>query len=192
VTKGVEGYKIQGVQSREIDELFKHSLIRERRDNTTTIKTFSEGQSLEPVNPRILDPFHVSFMGKKGFTLIEIIILIVLAGIIIPVIVVPFVTGIRMSNKPEMVTTAMYLAHQKMEEFMKYNYCDAALNPTALTSYAGITGFSGYQWQWSIYYVDNNFQNQDLVTDRGYKRILVRVSDPMLIIYEIYSVVTRW
>jgi len=183
---------IQGVQSREIVEIFKHSLIRERRDDTTTIKAFSEEQRLEPVNPRILDPFRVSFMGKKGFTLIEIIILIVLAGIIIPVIVVPFVTGIRMSNKPEMVTTAMYLAHQKMEEFMKYNYCNAALNPTALTSYAGIAGFSGYQWQWSIYYVDNNFQNQDLVTDRGYKRILVRVSDPMLSIYEIYSVVTRW
>ena len=83
-------------------------------------------------------------MGNKGFTLIEIIIFIVLAGIIIPVIVVPFVAGIRMSNKPEMVTTAMYLAHQKMEEFMKYNYCNAALNPTALTAYANIAGFSGY------------------------------------------------
>jgi len=131
-------------------------------------------------------------MNKKGFTLIEIIVLIVMAGIIIPVIVVPFATGIRGSGKPEMVTTAMYLAHQKMEEFMKYNYCNAALNPTALTAYANIAGFSGYQWQWSIYYVDNNFQNQDLVTDRGYKTILVRVSDPMLSVYTIYSVVTRW
>ena len=133
---------------------------------------------------------HSAF--QRGFTLIEIIILIVLAGIIIPVIVAPFVAGIRMSNKPEIVTTAMYLAHQKMEEFMKYNYCNAALNPAALTAYANIAGFSGYQWQWSIYYVDNNFQNQDLVTDRGYKRILVRVSDPMVSIYEIYSLVTRW
>ena len=133
---------------------------------------------------------------NKGFTLIEIIIMIVMAGILLPVIVVPFVTGIRESGKPEQVTTAMYLAHQKMEEFMKYNYCNAALNPTALTSYAGIPGFSSYEWQWSIYYVDSNFQNQDLVTDRGYKRILVRVRDPIrdpiLSIYEIYSVVTRW
>jgi hypothetical protein len=115
-----------------------------------------------------------------------------MAGILLPVIVVPFVTGIRGSGQPELVTTAMYLAHQRMEEFMKYNYCNAALTPTALTSYAGITGFSGYQWQWSIYYVDSNLQNEDLVTDRGYIRILVRVSDPMLSIYEIYSVVTRW
>ena len=42
-----------------------------------------------------------------------------------PVIVVPFATGIRGSGKPEMVTTAMYLAHQKMEELMKFNYCQA-------------------------------------------------------------------
>jgi Tfp pilus assembly protein PilE len=132
------------------------------------------------------------FKSVKGFTLIEIIILIVIAGIILPAIIVPFVTGVKDSGKPEMATTAMYLAHYKMEEFMKYNYCNAALNTTALTPYAAITGFSGYQWQWSIYYVDSNFQNGDLVTDRGYKRILVRVSDPMLSIYEIYSVVTRW
>jgi type II secretory pathway pseudopilin PulG len=128
----------------------------------------------------------------KGFTLIEIIVLIVMAGILLPVIAIPFVTGVRGSGKPEMVTKSMYFAHQRMEEFMKYNYCNAALSPTALTAYANIAGFSGYQWQWSIYYVDNNFLNQDLVTDRGYKRILVRVSDPMLSIYEIYSVVTRW
>jgi len=152
------------------------------------VKTLKNGN----LNPRILEPFWVGEMGNKGFTLIEIIVLIVMAGILLPAIIVPFATGIKESGKPEMVTTAMYLAHQKMEEFTKYNYCNAALNPTALTSYAAITGFSGYQWQWSIYYVDSNFQNQDLVTDRGYKRILVRVSDPMLSIYEIYSVVTRW
>jgi prepilin-type N-terminal cleavage/methylation domain-containing protein len=130
--------------------------------------------------------------NNKGFTLIEIIILIVIAGIILPVIVVPFVAGVRNSGEPEMATTAMYLAHDKVEEFMKYNYCNAALNTTALTAYTNITGFSGYQWQWSIYYVDNNFQNQDLVTDRGYKMIVVRVRDPKLSTYEVDSVVTRF
>ena len=34
-----------------------------------------------------------SAIGNKGFTLIEIIVLVVMAGIIIPVIVVPFATG---------------------------------------------------------------------------------------------------
>jgi type II secretory pathway pseudopilin PulG len=130
-------------------------------------------------------------MNKKGFTLIEIIILIVMAGILLPAIIVPFVTGVKGSGKPEMVTTAMYLAHQKMEELMKYDYGNAALNPTALTGYAPAP-ISGYQWQWSRYYVDSNFLNPDLVTDRGYKQIRVLVMDPDSDTYEVYSVVTNF
>ncbi len=128
-------------------------------------------------------------MNKKGFTLIEIIVLIVMAGIIIPVIVVPFATGIRGSGKPEMVTTAMYLAHQKMEEFMKFDYSNAALNPIGLTAYAN-ADISNYQWQWEIVLVDNNFNPSG--TDVGYKRILVRLKDLENDTYEIYSVVTHF
>ena len=131
-----------------------------------------------------------SAIGNKGFTLIEIIILIVMAGILLPTIIVPFVSAVKGSAKPEMATTAIFLAHQQMEEFMKFQYTNAALNPTALTSYADVTGFSGYQWQWERLYVDSDFLNPDLVTHRGYKRILVRVKDPMNDTYEIYSVVT--
>ena len=127
--------------------------------------------------------------NKKGFTLIEIIILIVIAGILLPVIVVPFVSSVKDSGKPEMVNTAMYLAHYKMEEFMKYNYSNAALNPIALTAYANAP-ISGYQWQWEIILVDNNFNTSG--TDVGYKRILVRVRDPENDTYEIYSVVTKF
>jgi len=133
-----------------------------------------------------------SAMGNKGFTLIEIIILIVMAGILLPTIIVPFVTAVKGSGKPEMVNTAMYLGHQKMEEFMKFQYTNAALNPIALTVYADVdpANFPDYQWQWEIYYVDSNFSNPDLITNRGYKRILVRVKDPMDDTYEIYSVVS--
>jgi type II secretory pathway pseudopilin PulG len=128
-------------------------------------------------------------INSKGFTLIEIIILIVMAGILLPTIIVPFVTAVIGSGKPEMVNTAMFLAVQKMEEFTKFQYPNAALNPTALTSYAG-TGVSGYEWQWEIYYVDSDFANPDLVTNRGYKKILVRVKDPENDTYEIHSAVT--
>jgi type II secretory pathway pseudopilin PulG len=127
-------------------------------------------------------------MGSKGFTLVEIIILIVIAGILLPVIIVPFVTSVKGSGKPEMVSKAMYLGHQKMEEFMKFQYTDATLNPTALTSYADVPGFSGYEWQWEIVWVDSNFNTSG--TDVGYKRILARVKDPENDTYEIYSVVT--
>ena len=130
-----------------------------------------------------------SEIGNRGFTLIEIIVLIVMAGILLPAIVVPFATGVKSSGKPEMVTTAMFLAHQKMEEFMKFNYGNAALNPTALTPYAN-ADISNYQWQWEIVYVDNNFNASG--SDVGYKRILVRLKDPENDIYEVYSVVTNF
>ena len=128
-------------------------------------------------------------LNNKGFTLIEIIILIVMAGILLAAIIVPFATGIKGSGKPEMVNTAMYLAHQKMEEFMKYDYGNAALNSIALTPYVN-SDISTYQWQWEIIYLDNNFNTSG--SDVGYKRILVRVKDPENDTYEIYSVVTRF
>ena len=127
--------------------------------------------------------------SNKGFTLIEIIVVIVIAGILLPAIVGPFVSSIKKSGKPEMVTTAMYLGHQKIEEYMKYDYSHAALNPIALTPYAS-SDLPNYQWQWEILYVDNNFNVS--ATDVGYKRILVRVKDMENDAYEIYSVVTRF
>ena len=116
----------------------------------------------------------------------EIIVLIIMAGIIIPAIVVPFATGIRGSKKPEMVTTAMYLAHQKMEELMKFNYCRAPdLTPGTYTLPA--PPIAGYTWTWTIIYVDNTFAPSG--TDVGYKRILVTVTDPQGSTYDVYSVV---
>jgi len=133
-------------------------------------------------------------IGNKGFTLIEIIILIVLAGILLPAIIVPFAAAVKGSGKPEVVNTAMYLAHQKMEEFVKFDYSQAALNPIALTPYTN-TSFPNYQWQWEIVYVpSNNLNAPGSVNppDTGYKRILVRVRDPQNDTYEVYSVVTNF
>jgi len=128
-------------------------------------------------------------MNHKGFTLIETIVLIVLAGILLPAIIVPFATGIKGSGKPEMVNKAMFLAQQKMEEFMKFDYSNAVLNAIALTPYSN-TDFPNYQWQWSIAYVDNSFAASG--TDVGYKMILVRVQDPENSTYELTSVVANF
>jgi type II secretory pathway pseudopilin PulG len=126
---------------------------------------------------------------NRGFTLIEIIVLVVLAGIIIPVIVVPFATGVRGSGKPEMVTKAMSLAHQKMEELTKFDYSRAPeLNPGTYTLPA--PPISGYTWQWVISYVDNNFNASG--SDVGYKMIRVSVTDPQSSTYNVYSVVTNF
>jgi type II secretory pathway pseudopilin PulG len=132
---------------------------------------------------------HELIARDKGFTLIEIIILIVMAGILIPAIVVPFATGVRGSGKPEVVTTAMYLAHQKMEELMKFDYSRAPeLNPGTYTLPA--PPIAGYTWQWVISYVNNNFGASG--SDVGYKMIQVTVTDPQGSAYDVYSVVTNF
>jgi type II secretory pathway pseudopilin PulG len=125
---------------------------------------------------------------NTGFTLIEIIILVALAGIIIPVIAVPFATGIRGSGKPEMATKAIYFAHQRMEELMKYNYGNGALTPAGVVAFA--TGDVNYPGENEIVYVDSNFSTPS--GDVGYKRIRVRVTDPENNTYEIYAVVTNF
>lgn len=128
-------------------------------------------------------------MNKKGFTLIEIIIMIVMAGILLPAIIVPFVTGVRGSGKPEVVTTAVYLAHYKMEELMKFNYNRAPdLTPGTYTLPA--PPIAGYTWQWVISYVDNNFNPSG--PDVRYKRIQVTVTDPQSDTYNAYAVVTNF
>ena len=141
-------------------------------------------------NSELRTPSSELLFGRRGFTLIEVIVLIVMAGIILPVIAAPFITGIRNSGKPEMVATAMYFAHQRMEELMKYNYCNAALNVTG-----GFVAFTtgrepNYTGQNSIAYVNNTFAASG--PDVGYKMITVTVTDPQGSTYNIYSVVTRF
>jgi hypothetical protein len=113
-----------------------------------------------------------------------------MAGIIIPAIVIPFASGIRGSQKPEMVTTAMYLAHYKMEELMKYNYCNANLAVGTYTLPA--PPIAGYTWSWTISYVTSASGFPSSATDVGYKQIVVTVTDPQGSAYNVYSVVTRF
>ena len=116
-----------------------------------------------------------SAIGKRGFTLIETIILIVMAGILLPVIIVPFVTGIKESGKPEMATKAIYLAHEEMEYRMKYNYGQPQLDPTNLAA-CQTSVPSGYQCQYEILYVNSNNLNDPgwLTPTVNYKRILIQ------------------
>jgi type II secretory pathway pseudopilin PulG len=130
------------------------------------------------------------WMNKKGFTLIEIIILIVMAGILLPAIIIPFATGIRGSNNPEMVTTAIYFAHKRMEELMKYNYCNPALNVTGGFVAFTTGGEPNYTGQNNISYVNNTLTASG--PDVGYKMIQVIVTDPQGSTYNVYSVVTRF
>ena len=55
-------------------------------------------------------------MNNKGFTLIEIVMVIVLFGIIMPGIMFYFMQGVKDSAIPQRRTTAIFLSEALMEE----------------------------------------------------------------------------
>lgn len=122
----------------------------------------------------------------KGFTLIEIIIFIVVAGIILPVILVPFATSVKESLTPEKLAKAAYLAQYKIEELTKNKYDSIQ---TESQPYADITGFSNYQWLWDVTWIDDTLNSS--ASDVGYKLILVKVKDPDDREIKLQTVVTR-
>jgi hypothetical protein len=118
-----------------------------------------------------------------------------MAGILLPAIIVPFVTGVRASGKPEMVTRAMYLGQQRIEELMKYVYGNAALGITGVGVFnAFSTGDPNYPGDYEIVYVPNNNLTGagQAAPNTNYKRIHVRITDPESTIYHVYSVVTNF
>lgn len=59
-------------------------------------------------------------MSSKGFTLIEVIIIIVLISIVVPAIIFPVYESSKQSFKDEMYLKALYLAEGKMEEVTRF------------------------------------------------------------------------
>jgi prepilin-type N-terminal cleavage/methylation domain-containing protein len=129
---------------------------------------------------------------RQGFTLIEVIIFIVVAGVLASGIFIPFLTGLKGGMAPENIITASYLGQAKMEGLTKYTYININLAPLPLTAYAQVdaTYFPNYQWQWEIKYIDEN--STDSPCDVGYKQILVRVKDPDGGEFVVTSIVTNF
>ena len=133
-----------------------------------------------------IDNRQSTIINNKGFTLIEIIIFIVVVGIILPVILVPFATGVKENLTPEKVAKATFLAQYKMQELTKDTYSSI---PTETQPYTEITGFSNYQWLWDVSWIDDTLSSS--ASDVGYKLILVRVADPDNREIELQTVVTK-
>ncbi len=83
-------------------------------------------------------------MNKKGFTLIEVVMVIVLLGIIMPGIMFYFIQGVKDSAIPQRRTTAIFLAEALMEEIKSKRWDEViAINSTC--SNATAIGFDGVE-----------------------------------------------
>ena len=135
---------------------------------------------------------------QLGFTLIEVIIFIVLAGIILPLIFIPFMTGLKSYSTPEYVSTATFLGEELMEEIKSKSFEDPndppVFGPEAgetratyddVDDYNGLaetpTGFAGYSRSVTVSYVDPESNPLDLdapvVGPTSLKRVLVTVTN---------------
>ena len=60
--------------------------------------------------------------SERGFTLTELIMIVTVTGILSSTLVIPFTTGIKQGTRPEIYSTATYLAQKKIEEIRSQGY----------------------------------------------------------------------
>lgn len=106
---------------------------------------------------------------ERGFTLIEIIILIVLLGVFMAGIMSPFLTSVSRSGQPEIVASAVYLARERLEQLQTVAY-GGIVNEAS----AALTGnYTVFSRQVTVTLVDANMNVSG--SDVGYKRVVVTV-----------------
>ncbi|MEW6186278.1 MAG: type II secretion system protein [Thermodesulfobacteriota bacterium] len=110
----------------------------------------------------------------KGFTLIEVILFIVLAGILMSTVMAPFLGSVFKMENPGIVAGAVFLAKEKMEQFQPVPYNN--IGNEARASLGG--NYAAFERQVQMHYVDANMTVSG--TDVGYKRVTVTVYHPQL------------
>jgi type II secretory pathway pseudopilin PulG len=130
------------------------------------------------------------------------IVVIVIAGIFVPLAYIAFTGSMKQGAQPEAISTARNLAQQKMEELTSYPYDHAKLNPGTYNEsgpggYGAVPGHGNYQWKWTIgwVYFSGTSPNFTLIDnpsqDKGYKKILVFVQEPGGYEYNVWTLYTK-
>jgi len=94
-------------------------------------------------------------MNRKGITLIELVIFILVGSIFVPLAYIAFTSVVRDSMKPETAGKARFIAEAKIEDITKNAYDSIT---TVSTTYIDVntdlrftdSSYNGYQWRWEI------------------------------------------
>jgi type II secretory pathway pseudopilin PulG len=79
-------------------------------------------------------------LKSDGFTLIEVIIIIVMVSVFIAAVGVPLLNSVRESDVPEIATVAYFLALEKIEELSDETY-----GSLAAESRSAVSGYGDYE-----------------------------------------------
>ncbi len=118
--------------------------------------------------------------SERGFTLLELILVMVVMGIISSTLVLPFVAGLKQATRPEIYATATYLAQEEIEKKRGIGYTNAAISddPINVTIPSGGRTYTG-----SVVtkYVDHNIDTgtfDDAASPPSeFKKVTVTVSN---------------
>jgi len=151
-----------------------------------------------PILPKALCPYRwiSNNRQKRGFTLIELIIFIVIAGLFVPLAYIAFTTALKSGTTPESTTRARFLAEQKLEEITKDDFDTIVTTypPPTSTSYASIPNNSGYQWKWTVGYITYSGTPpviSDSASPTNYLKIIVYVREPSGYEYVVHTIITK-
>jgi type II secretory pathway pseudopilin PulG len=78
--------------------------------------------------------------NAAGFTLVEVVIIIVIVSVFMAAIALPFISSVRESEVPEIATVAYFLAQEKLEELAPQTTGSISEETPA----AAVSGFTGY------------------------------------------------
>ncbi|MCX5884759.1 MAG: prepilin-type N-terminal cleavage/methylation domain-containing protein [Proteobacteria bacterium] len=105
----------------------------------------------------------------KGFTFIELIMIIVIVGIAVVPLIQMFTTSLKGSADTEATSIALELAQDKMEETKQLGFA-----ATSSPSVTFASPFTAYSYQVTVSYVDQNFEAS--VPATNYKKVEVKVT----------------
>ena len=141
-------------------------------------------------------------MSRRGFSLLETIVFIVVAALVIPIFYLLTQPVIKDMMTPTSWIKARFLAERKMEELMAYTYGHPALS-VASAGPVAYTDYPDYNVQWAVSYLgcgvgggscvgytDPSPVLTTTVNDWGYKQIDVTVTGPQGLSYRASSAVT--
>jgi prepilin-type N-terminal cleavage/methylation domain-containing protein len=131
-------------------------------------------------------------LSRKGFTLIELIIFIVVGAIILPASFVAFTAAIKHFSTPDYYVKARFFAEERMENITSNAYAAGIAVPSGVIP--DIAPETGFQRTWSVCYVppgNIDYANCDIAADTNYKKVTVTVTPPSGPDYIVKTIVTK-
>ncbi len=119
-----------------------------------------------------LPPHRPLLHPVGGFTLIEVVLFILLAGLVLGGIVAPFLTSLSRLEQPEIVAGAIFLAREKLEELTASTYSN--IQNESRGSLGG--NYAAFEREVQVEFVQpvGNTLTAS-ASDVGYKRVTVTV-----------------